>query len=105
MDSLVELIVLNVGYQANILNTRVFSMFVLHALVLTFITTPLTLWIYPPSARTLAVAHGAKVESEDEEAKKSASEEGFKTKFSIVLDKLEQVDLICLEHLLLGNAD
>ena len=87
VNSLVELIVLNVGFQANILNTRVFSMFVLHALVLTFITTPLTLWIYPLSARGLAAAlptvDGAKVESEDEEAKKSASEEGFKTKFSI----------------------
>lgn len=69
-------------------------MFVLHALVLTFVTTPLTLWVYPPSARTLAAAHGAKVESEDQEVRKSASEEGFKTKFSIVLDKLEQVNLI-----------
>ncbi|KAF8272079.1 cation/H+ exchanger [Lactarius quietus] len=44
---LVELIVLNVGFQAKILNERVFSMFVLHAIVLTFITTPLTLFIYP----------------------------------------------------------
>ncbi|KAF8648473.1 hypothetical protein AX16_006254 [Volvariella volvacea WC 439] len=38
---LVELIVLNVGLDAGILSQRVFSMFVLEALVLTFLTTPL----------------------------------------------------------------
>lgn len=46
---LVELIVLNVGLQAGILSQRVFTMFVVMALVLTFMTTPLTLWIYPTS--------------------------------------------------------
>ena len=38
MPSLVELIVLNVGLQAGILDTRLFSMFVVMAIVLTFIT-------------------------------------------------------------------
>jgi len=37
--SLVELIVLNIGLQAGILDTRTFSMFVLHALVLTFMVS------------------------------------------------------------------
>lgn len=45
--SLVELIVLNVGLAAGILDTKVFSMFVFMAVVLTVITTPLTLWVYP----------------------------------------------------------
>ncbi|TKY90200.1 hypothetical protein EX895_000198 [Sporisorium graminicola] len=49
---LVELIVLNIGLSAGILDTRVFSMFVLMAVVSTVITTPLTLWIYPESHRT-----------------------------------------------------
>ncbi|KAJ9097742.1 hypothetical protein QFC21_004780 [Naganishia friedmannii] len=44
---LVELIVLNVGLAAGILDTKVFSMFVFMAVVLTVITTPLTLWVYP----------------------------------------------------------
>ncbi|EIM85679.1 cation/H+ exchanger [Stereum hirsutum FP-91666 SS1] len=92
---LVELIVLNVGLSANILNTRVFSMFVLHALVLTFVTTPLTLWIYPMSARGLAVTVPAAGDGlKDEEARKNASEEAFKTKFSVVLDKLEQLSSV-----------
>ncbi|PWY96887.1 hypothetical protein BCV70DRAFT_102434 [Testicularia cyperi] len=49
---LVELIVLNIGLSAGILDTRVFSMFVLMAVVSTVITTPLTLWIYPEHVRT-----------------------------------------------------
>ncbi|KAJ1035953.1 hypothetical protein NDA13_000608 [Ustilago tritici] len=49
---LVELIVLNIGLSAGILDTRVFSMFVLMAVVSTVITTPLTLWVYPESIRT-----------------------------------------------------
>ncbi|KAG8695339.1 K(+)/H(+) antiporter, partial [Ceratobasidium sp. 423] len=55
---LVELIVLNVGLSAGILSTRVFSMFVLEALVLTFATTPVTLWLYPLKHRVRATAVG-----------------------------------------------
>ncbi|KAB8251599.1 Sodium/hydrogen exchanger family-domain-containing protein [Aspergillus flavus] len=44
---LVELIVLNIGLQANILSTRTFTMFVVMALVTTFVTTPLTTVLYP----------------------------------------------------------
>ncbi|KAH7040267.1 K+ homeostasis protein Kha1 [Microdochium trichocladiopsis] len=45
---LVELIVLNIGFQANILDQKTFTMFVVMALVTTFTTTPLTQWLYPP---------------------------------------------------------
>lgn len=45
---LVELIVLNIGLQAKILSTRTFTIFVVMALVTTFLTTPLTSWLYPP---------------------------------------------------------
>ncbi|TDZ15834.1 K(+)/H(+) antiporter 1 [Colletotrichum orbiculare MAFF 240422] len=46
---LVELIVLNIGLQAQILSTRTFTMFVVMALVTTFATSPLVMWLYPPS--------------------------------------------------------
>ncbi|EEU39445.1 uncharacterized protein NECHADRAFT_104735 [Fusarium vanettenii 77-13-4] len=46
---LVELIVLNIGLQAKILSTRTFTIFVVMALVTTFLTTPLVSWLYPPS--------------------------------------------------------
>ncbi|CAD6914932.1 unnamed protein product [Tilletia laevis] len=48
---LVELIVLNIGLSAGILDTRVFSMFVVMAIVSTIATTPLTLWAYPAKYR------------------------------------------------------
>ncbi|KAI5806218.1 Sodium/hydrogen exchanger family-domain-containing protein, partial [Geopyxis carbonaria] len=46
---LVELIVLNIGLQAKILSTRVFTIFVVMALVTTFTTTPLVSWLYSPA--------------------------------------------------------
>ncbi|THX25838.1 hypothetical protein D6D12_06645 [Aureobasidium pullulans] len=45
---LVELIVLNIGLQAKILSQRTFTIFVFMALITTFITTPLTMALYPP---------------------------------------------------------
>lgn len=48
---LLELIVINLGLQAGILTPLVFSMFVFHALVLTFITTPITALIVPEKHR------------------------------------------------------
>lgn len=45
---LVELIVLNIGLQAKILSQRTFTIFVVMALVTTFVTTPLTAALYPP---------------------------------------------------------
>ena len=44
---LVELIVLNIGLQANILSQRTFTIFVVMALITTFATTPLTTLLYP----------------------------------------------------------
>lgn len=45
---LVELIVLNIGFQAHILSQRTFTIFVVMALITTFTTTPLVVWTYPP---------------------------------------------------------
>ena len=78
---------LNIGLQAGILDTRTFSMFVVHAVILTFITTPLTLLFYPPqyhsrqSSRHLAESGTAAISSDDE----------TKTRFALVLDKIEQL--------------
>lgn len=72
---LVELIVLNIGLSAGILDTRVFSMFVLMAVVSTVITTPLTLWVYPESHRTrlddasIHSHHAHKITTGEEEEK------------------------------------
>lgn len=90
---LVELIVLNVGVQAGILNTRVFSMFVIHAIILTVLTTPLTLWCYPPKHRTRK--GGKDFPSVDEEREVNGDlAETFKTRFSIILNRMEHLPAI-----------
>ncbi|KAL0961524.1 hypothetical protein HGRIS_006464 [Hohenbuehelia grisea] len=93
---LVELIVLNVGLTANILTPQVFSMFVLEALLLTFITTPLVTKLYPPHLRVRATASGSPFAFVgDEEAarreRRSRADELTKSRFTVVLDKIDHV--------------
>ncbi|KAG7095771.1 hypothetical protein E1B28_006476 [Marasmius oreades] len=107
---LVELIVLNVGLSAGILSPKVFSMFVLEALTLTFLTTPLVVKFYPPDKRVRVSGSGANfnsvsdrtAEAESGEVKKSsesrrkskeiAFEERKKwTTFTVVLDNMEHL--------------
>ncbi|KZP07351.1 cation/H+ exchanger [Athelia psychrophila] len=92
---LVELIVLNVGLQAGILDTRTFSMFVVHAIILTFMTTPLTLLMYPKKYRihASAVASDGRPSEEGAIAGSSTGQE-FKTRFAVVLDKIEQLPAV-----------
>ncbi|CAE6350065.1 unnamed protein product [Rhizoctonia solani] len=94
---LVELIVLNVGLSAGILSTRVFSMFVLEALVLTFATTPVTLWLYPLKYRVRASAVGGNFgHASDDEIAHRPSSDGIldlagKKKFLFVFDRFESL--------------
>ncbi|KAF8686418.1 Sodium/hydrogen exchanger family [Rhizoctonia solani] len=94
---LVELIVLNVGLSAGILSTRVFSMFVLEALVLTFATTPVTLWLYPLKYRVRATAIGGNFgHASDNEIAHRPSNDGIlnlagKKKFLFVFDRFESL--------------
>ena len=70
-------------------------MFVLEALVLTFITTPLVTWLYPLQFRRRITASGATFlnVSDDEAARGhvTGSDENLKTRFTVVLDKLEHL--------------
>jgi hypothetical protein len=73
-------------------------MFVLEALVLTFMTTPLVSWLYPPQFRRRITASGANfLNVPDDEAvargrvTKSGFDEDLKTRFTVVLDKLEHL--------------
>ncbi|KAF9481959.1 hypothetical protein BDN70DRAFT_875579 [Pholiota conissans] len=93
---LVELIVLNVGLSAGILSPQVFSMFVLEALVLTFMTTPLVTWLYPQHLRRRTAASGPNFDNvadeEGPERPRSPTRDGaYKTRFTVVLDKLEHL--------------
>ncbi|EIN10840.1 cation/H+ exchanger [Punctularia strigosozonata HHB-11173 SS5] len=97
---LVELIVLNVGLQAGVLDTRVFSMFVVHALVLTFMTTPLTILFYPAKLRVHpATATGL------EDGSSRDNDDNLKTRFSVVLDKIEHLPAVMtIMQLLQGSS-
>ncbi|ODV87291.1 hypothetical protein CANARDRAFT_5838 [[Candida] arabinofermentans NRRL YB-2248] len=48
---IVEIVVLNTGLKAGIITQKTFSMFILMAIVATFLTTPMTLLSYPQSYR------------------------------------------------------
>lgn len=108
-----ELIVLNIGLQAGILDPRVFAMFVVEALVLTFMSTPLTLLIYPPSIRKLHSAAKSKAKSDDESPEKNkagtntttgAVEDtvAMKLRITIMLHKLEHISPLMTMTQLLG---
>ncbi|KAF5377901.1 hypothetical protein D9615_006762 [Tricholomella constricta] len=94
---LVELIVLNVGLAAGILTPRVFSMFVLEALILTFMTTPLVIRFYPPHVRKRISATGATFgnvaddEAHGADRKSQTGDPTGKRRFTVVLDKLEHL--------------
>ena len=53
---LVELVVLNIGLQAHVINEEVFSVMVVMAVVTTFMTTPWMRRVYPKECWTLALA-------------------------------------------------
>ncbi|OJT07104.1 K(+)/H(+) antiporter 1 [Trametes pubescens] len=90
---LVELIVLNVGFQAKILDTRTFSMFVLHALILTFMTTPLTLLFYPSKYRARAGAPTG-TEAGSVFPVKADLHDALKSRFSVIVDRVEQLPAV-----------
>ena len=105
MHRLVELIVLNVGLQVGIIDARLFSMFVVEAVVLTFATTPMTLWIYPERVRTRGTAELDHKKSATD-AEKSATGSRFMagasggrehtSKFLVVLQKIEHLAAVML---------
>ncbi|QRW16338.1 potassium/sodium hyperpolarization-activated cyclic nucleotide-gated channel 4 [Rhizoctonia solani] len=97
---LVELIVLNIGLAAGILDTKVFSMFVMMAVVLTFITSPCTVFIYPERVRQHISAN--KSSSEDPAnmnhrrsvAGNATGPISLMTRFTVVLSKIEHLPAV-----------
>ncbi|KAJ1954514.1 K(+)/H(+) antiporter, partial [Linderina pennispora] len=82
---LVELIVLNIGLQAGVINTRIFTMMVVKALVTTFVTTPAVMWLYPPQ-------YQERIEDPHAKAREpSAPSTGAPMSLLVVLSRLQQV--------------
>ncbi|KAG2101589.1 Sodium/hydrogen exchanger family-domain-containing protein [Suillus discolor] len=94
----VELIILNIGLSTGILTRRVFSMFVLEALVLTFITTPLVLVFYRPEHRVRALAGevprwsiGDREEDIDDPQSPVTEDQPWRSRFTVVIDKFDHM--------------
>ncbi|KAJ8488653.1 hypothetical protein ONZ45_g13882 [Pleurotus djamor] len=110
---LVELIVLNIGRQAGILDPMTFTMFVVHALVLTFMTTPLVQLFYPERLRTHIHAttpgkHRPHTHNRDVEAlpRVAPSDYLLKTRFTVVLERFEQLPMVMsLSQMLQGAKE
>lgn len=88
---IVEIVVLNVGLTAGIISQRIYSMFIVMALVTTFVTTPLTVWVYPISYRQKVHRflkgeidwEGNLINQEELNLNPLQSNEEFKSEFSI----------------------
>src|SRR6267154_959327 len=74
-------------------------MFVLEALTLTFMTTPLVTALYPPEWRVIATSNGAPSQTRDTESGDFGADEGslvneeqpWRYRFTVVLDKFEHM--------------
>ncbi|KPV76123.1 uncharacterized protein RHOBADRAFT_53105 [Rhodotorula graminis WP1] len=98
---LVELIVLNIGLNAKILNPPVFAMFVVMALITTFVTTPLTLAFYPSwyriKAERLRRGLAAVPPAQDKALTGDVGafgDERRRTRFAVVVEQLEHLPAV-----------
>ena len=105
-----ELIVLNAGLHAGILSQQVFSMFVLEAITLTFLTTPLVSVLYPPELRT-QLSDRPVIQCSEGGPESGASNPAVGTgcpwryRFTVVLDRLEHVPgILALTQLILPTS-
>lgn len=88
---IVEIVVLTVGLNAGIISRKIFGMFVLMALVSTFVTTPLTQIVYPDSYRD-DVRKSLSTPGEDDGAAKGLDSEGVaSTEINTQLNSLADV--------------
>ena len=102
-----ELIVLNLGLSAGVLDTRTFSMFVVHALLVTIVTTPLVLFFYPERVRVyeddLVRRKNGPVSEESRHGGAPSSNDGFTSRISVVLTKIEQLPAAFMLSQLVSN--
>jgi hypothetical protein len=87
-------IVLNVGLAAGILDETVFSMFVVMAVILTIITTPLTLWVYPSKYRTRTIPTGPPGASRSKEGEAVVGQQT--SRFLVILSRMEHLSTAML---------
>ncbi|KAF9347495.1 K(+)/H(+) antiporter [Mortierella sp. AD094] len=111
---LIELIVLNIGYDAGVINAKVFVIMVVMCLITTCMTTPMVTWIYPPhyqravALRSLAKEKASKGDLERSEL--SDEKENSKDGIMLCLDKIQNLPgmmtfLDTLHHAVIGPQE
>jgi len=92
---LVELIVLNIGYDAGVINARVFVIMVAMCLITTCMTTPAVSWIYPVHYQRAAAQRAAAKEKQKngdiERAISPETTDGTSKGFMLCLDKIHNL--------------
>lgn len=97
---IVEIVVLTVGLNARIISRKIFGMFILMALVSTFVTTPLALLVYPESYRKELNAKLSKETESIEEASKDVSDSERKGIKAMSLSSFEDVKNLHLTEII-----
>ncbi|KAF9191000.1 K(+)/H(+) antiporter [Haplosporangium sp. Z 767] len=92
---LIELIVLNIGYDAGVINARIFVIMVAMCLITTCMTTPCVTWVYPVhyqrAAALRALAKENAKNNDLEGAGSTESVEGTKNGIMLCLDKIQNL--------------
>jgi hypothetical protein len=95
-NSLVELIVLNVGLSAGIINEELFSAFVVVALVLTFVTTPFTLLFYSEKHRHRESDNARDLETSGPASVGGSGGREYTSRLLVILQKIEHLAPVML---------
>ncbi|KAF9201304.1 K(+)/H(+) antiporter [Haplosporangium sp. Z 27] len=92
---LIELIVLNIGYDAGVINAQVFVIMVFMCLITTCMTTPMVSWIYPPqyqrAAALRALAKERASKGDTESSAFSDERESSRNGIFLCLDKIQNL--------------
>lgn len=102
---IVEIVVLQVGLNAQIISQKTYSMFIFMALIDTFFTTPLTLWCYPASYREKVQNWIEEKHSEKKAPVKSDSEVSDnqkETEICRIILTVEDMESLSTDLLILG---
>ena len=94
---LMEIIVLNLGLRAGVITPKVFAIFLLMALLTTFMTVPLVSWLYPPHR------HVPITKIDDNEKQTNIKDESDSASISRVADQKYSM-LVCLPEIGTVNA-
>ncbi|KAI8595267.1 Sodium/hydrogen exchanger family-domain-containing protein [Dissophora ornata] len=89
---LIELIVLNIGYDAGVINAKVFVIMVMMCLITTCMTTPMVSWVYPAHyQRAAALRAHAKEKGGADRPESIETPESFKNGIMLCIDKIQNL--------------